>query len=219
MIRRHPEHELLMEYSAGTLSLAPCISVTAHLQFCSDCRSAVDSLQALGGRLLESGEQVPVSDELLDQVLQCLDKPEVTRPRSERPACSDPAARDLPQYVRGLLPAGNLSWRKLTKSLKVAPVNVGETCYELALHRISAGGKAPHHDHRGQEITVVLKGSFSDEDGVYQPGDFLVREPGDQHRPMAASNGDCICLSVLAAPIRLTGLKRVLNPFMSFNPS
>ena len=96
---------------------------------------------------------------------------------------------------------------------------MGERRYELALHKIDAGGKVPDHDHRGQEITVVLKGSFSDEDGVYQPGDFLVREPGESHRPMAAQNDDCICLSVLEAPIKLKGLKSLLNPFLSFSPS
>ena len=56
--------------------------------------------------------------------------------------------------------------------LRAAPINVGERRYELALHKIDAGGKVPDHDYRGQEITVVLKGSFSDEDGVYQPETF-----------------------------------------------
>jgi len=64
-----------------------------------------------------------------------------------------------------------------------------------------------------------LTGSFSDEEGVYHPGDFLVKEPGNIHRPFAARNQECICLSVLEAPIRLTGMKRVLNPFLSFTPS
>jgi putative transcriptional regulator len=121
--------------------------------------------------------------------------------------------------VQRLLPSGKLDWRRLSPSLKVAPISVGEEQYELALHRIDAGGKAPAHDHLGKEITVVLTGSFSDEDGVYQPGDFLVREQGDTHRPFAARNQECICLSVLEAPINLTGIKRVLNPFLSFTPS
>ena len=98
-------------------------------------------------------------------------------------------------------------------------MSVGETDYELALHRIDAGGNAPVHDHKGTELTVVLKGSFSDEDGIYYEGDFLVRQPGDVHRPSATLDQACICLSVLSAPIKLTGLKRVLNPFMRFNPS
>ena len=43
----------------------------------------------------------------------------------------------------------------------------------MALHKICAGGKTPKHDHEGLEYTVVLKGSFSDENAVYREGDFL----------------------------------------------
>ena len=46
-----------------------------------------------------------------------------------------------------------------------------------------------------------------------------MREPGDVHRPSATQDQACICLSVLSAPIKLTGIKQVLNPFMQFNPS
>ncbi|MDA0978701.1 MAG: ChrR family anti-sigma-E factor [Proteobacteria bacterium] len=222
MIKRHPEPDLLVEYTSGTLQLAPCISVTAHLQYCDKCSQAVESLKSLGGSMLETCEKSVVSDNLLDRVLDCIEQ-EGDIPRAETPRRTqdslDAFARDLPEYVRDLLPAGALPWRSLTSSLRVAPVSVGEENYELALHRILAGGKAPEHDHRGMEITVVLKGSFSDEDGLYQPGDFIVRQPGDTHRPLAAKNEECICLSVLEAPIRLTGVKRVLNPFLGFSPS
>ncbi len=223
MIKRHPEPDLLVEYVSGSLSLAPCISVTTHLQYCEKCRSSVDSLKDIGGNLLDGFEATDVSDDLLDRVLDCIDSEEehVDTPAVEAAPSqrgTDQVADDLPAFVKGILPAGELDWRSLTSSLKVAPLPVGEDSFELSLHKIHPGGKAPEHDHRGREITVVLKGSFSDEDGVYQPGDFIVREPGDMHRPFAARNEECICLSVLEAPIKLTGVKRVLNPFLSFSP-
>ena len=153
----------------------------------------------------------------MDRVLDRVGEPE-SRTLHREVVCKDKVSRLLPKYVRGLLP-NSLRWRNLSSSLKVAPISVGETNHELALHKISAGGRAPDHGHNGQEITVVLKGSFSDDDGVYQTGDFLIKEPGESHRPIAAQNEDCICLSVLAAPIKLKGLKRVFNPFLSFSPS
>ena len=220
MINRHPESDLLVEYASGSLSVAPCISVTTHLQYCKQCRDSVESLGEIGGELLMTSEAVPVSEDLLDSIMQDLDSlGEEKPPVSALRQCSDVITKELPEFVQGLLPGGRLNWRRLSPSLKVAPVSVGEEQYELALHRIDAGGKAPEHDHLGKEITVVLTGSFSDEDGVYQPGDFLVRQQGDTHRPFAARNQACICLSVLEAPIRLTGIKRVLNPFLSFTPS
>ena len=73
--------------------------------------------------------------------------------------------------------------------------------------------------HAGSEITVVLHGSFSDQDGRYAQGDFLVRGPGDEHRPVAAADSDCLCLAVLDAPIRLGGLLgRLANPFLRIHP-
>jgi putative transcriptional regulator len=220
MIHRHPEPDLLVEYTSGTLDVAPCISVTAHLQYCKHCKDSVESLGEIGGALLSATEEVPVSDGLFDSIMEEVETERtVTAFQQPREQCLDAISTQLPKFVQGLLPGGELNWRRLSQSLKVAPISVGEKDYEVALHRIDAGGKAPEHDHRGREITVVLTGSFSDEDGVYQPGDFLVREPGDTHRPFAARNEDCICLSVLEAPIKLTGIKRILNPFLSFTPS
>ena len=220
MVNRHPEPDLLVEYTSGSLGIAPCISVTAHLQYCKHCKDSVESLGDIGGALLASSEVVPVSDGLFDSILEEVETGcELNAVEEPREQCLDAISTQLPEFVQRLLPGEELNWRRLSQSLKVAPIRVGEQDYEVALHRIDAGGKAPEHDHRGREITVVLTGSFSDEDGVYQPGDFLVREPGDTHRPFATRNEDCICLSVLEAPIKLTGMKRVLNPFLSFTPS
>lgn len=220
MVKRHPDPDFLVEYASGSLSLAPCISVTTHLQFCETCRDSVESLKDIGGEVLVSSDQVEVSDDLLSRVLDCIENDAPARDETRaRKTVTDGVAVELPQYVQDLLPAGELGWKKLSPALRAAPISVGEQQFELALHRIDAGGKTPEHDHRGREITVVLKGSFSDEEGVYQPGDFIVREPGHRHRPYAAQNEECVCLSVLEAPIKLTGIKSVLNPFLSFSPS
>ena len=221
MVTRHPDSELLVEYTSGSLSLAPSISVTTHLQFCGNCSRTVESLKHIGGDILEDAEAIPVSENLLEKVLLGIEESprESEAGFSTREKAVDDVAHTLPRYVQQLLPEGNLRWRFLSPSLRHATVSVGEDRYELALHRIQAGGKAPEHNHRGQEITVVLTGCFSDEDGVYQPGDFVVRQPGDIHRPIAAQNEDCICLSVLSAPIELTGAKRLFNPLLRFSPS
>jgi len=219
MISKHPDETTLVEYVSGAMSTAPCISVTTHLKFCDQCSSTVEALGFLGGDLLESLEKEEVSEELFDKMMECIDKETHPTKLKEPARTIDPVASGLPEFVRNLLPAEELQWKNLTNTLEVAGISVGEEHYELSLHRISAGGKAPEHKHSGTEITVVLRGSFSDEDGVYQPGDFLVRNEGDIHRPYAARNEECVCLSVLEAPIKLTGIKKVLNPFLSFSPS
>jgi len=221
MINKCPDETLLVEYASGALSTAPSIAVTTHLKYCDKCRNAVGALGFIGGSLLECLEEEEVSEGLLGQILdriEILEEHPSSLESKEQVATVDPVAAGLPEFVRNLLPSERLSWRNLTSSLEVAPIQIGERDFELSLHRIHPGGKAPEHDHRGKEITVVLRGSFSDEDGVYHPGDFLVREQGDTHRPYAARNEECVCLSVLEAPIKLTGIKSVFNPFISFSP-
>ena len=182
------------------------------------------SLKQLGGALLCEAEPAQISNDLLSQTLDRLDADESEMALAEGASevhefeLSD-ELKGIPEYLNQFLPRNGLNWRKLSSSVTVAPISVGETRYELALHKICAGGQTPVHDHNGVEYTVVLKGSFSDEDGMYNEGDFLTREPGDIHRPFATQHEDCICLSVLEAPIRLKGLGRVLNPFMRFQPS
>ena len=225
MIRHHPNTDILTDYTVGSLSLAPTISVTTHLKYCDQCRDSVHSLKQLGGALLSDAEPETVSNDLLGQTLAKLDLctgeelAEEHRALETQSVKSDAELKGIPSYLNKFLPRNGLSWRKLSSSVTVAPISVGETRYELALHKICAGGQTPVHDHNGIEYTVVLKGSFSDEDGMYHEGDFLVREPGDVHRPFATQHEDCICLSVLEAPIKLKGLGRVLNPFMKFQPS
>ena len=224
MIKHHPSTALLTDYTVGSLSVAPAVSVTTHLKYCQQCRDSVGSLKQLGGALLCEAEPAQISDDLLSQTLDRLDADESEMALAEGASevhefeLSD-ELKGIPEYLNQFLPRNGLNWRKLSSSVTVAPISVGETRYELALHKICAGGQTPVHDHNGVEYTVVLKGSFSDEDGMYSEGDFLTREPGDIHRPFATQHEDCICLSVLEAPIRLKGLGRVLNPFMRFQPS
>ena len=224
MIKHHPSTALLTEYTVGSLSVAPAVSITTHLKYCQQCRDSVGSLKQLGGALLCEAEPAQISNDLLSRTLDRLDADESEMALAEGASevqefeLSD-ELKGIPEYLNQFLPRNGLNWRKLSSSVTVAPISVGETRYELALHKICAGGQTPVHDHNGVEYTVVLKGSFSDEDGMYNEGDFLTREPGDIHRPFATQHEDCICLSVLEAPIRLKGLGRVLNPFMRFQPS
>lgn len=224
MIKHHPSTALLTDYTVGSLSVAPAVSITTHLKYCQQCRDSVGSLKQLGGALLCEAEPAQISSDLLSQTLDRLDADEGEMALAEGASevhefeLSD-ELKGIPEYLNQFLPRNGLNWRKLSSSVTVAPISVGETRYELALHKICAGGQTPVHDHNGVEYTVVLKGSFSDEDGMYNEGDFLTREPGDIHRPFATQHEDCICLSVLEAPIRLKGLGRVLNPFMRFQPS
>ncbi len=85
----------------------------------------------------------------------------------------------------------------------------------VELLKIRPGGSATTHTHLGDEYTVILEGSFSDESGVYSQGDFMVKGAQDKHTSVATRNRECICLAVTEGPIQFTGfMSRLLNPFI-----
>ena len=213
----HPDNAMLVEFSAGTLETALSICVSAHLHFCSQCRSELMQLDHIGSQLMSAAEPAEVDDSLFDDVMAKIDSVEV----APAAAPSKSKGTDMPFTVNKLIKEAEQMpiWKRLSGSVDVARLKTGQEKFEVALHRICAGGKTPKHDHSGVEYTVVLKGSLSDERSVYKEGDFLVRQPGDVHQPMGGQNGDCICLSALAAPIKLTNpLGFLMKPWLRINP-
>ena len=230
MITHHPDDNLLTEYSSGSLANALGVIVCAHLQTCPHCRKRVEQLNKLGAAILNQSVAEAVQPASFDQLMV-----RIRSQNSETSACdkkskseqlhpvyaNDPLLKHLPKVIAKLLPRdGKLKWERVSGSLKTARLKTGQSQYEVAFQRISSGGKVVEHDHRGLELTMVLCGSFSDEDGVYNQGDFLVRNPGEVHRPTATQNQDCLCISVVEAPVKVTGLfGKLINPFLSFKPA
>ena len=211
----HPDESMLLEFSAGTLATAPSICVSAHLHFCSKCRAQLLRLDQVGSQLMSEAKPLELEEDTFDKVMANLDSSTLIVAKVDSKRTSYP-------FSVSKLMKNNLvsqTWKRLTASVDVARFETGQSEYEVALHKICAGGKTPKHDHHGMEYTVVLKGSFSDENAVYREGDFLVREPGDVHQPMGAQNGECICLSALSAPIKLTNpFGFLIKPWLRINP-
>ena len=87
--------------------------------------------------------------------------------------------------------------------------------FRTRLMRIKSGTAMPAHTHRGNELTLVLTGGFSDEHGHFLRGDLAEADASVKHQPVADPGEDCICLAVTDAPLRLTGpVGRLLNPFL-----
>ena len=216
MTQFHPDQFLLNDYAAGSLAGAVALPIAVHLEYCPRCRGESRQLEALGAQLFEELDPVPVAADALERLMRRLEgkKPVV----ASTPA--RPSLDGLPRVLRTLVPGGldALEWKRMGP-LRASRLRFGDAAREVVLHQITAGGKVLEHGHSGTEITVVLSGRFSDHDGLYERGDFLVRGPDDVHRPVAAEDSDCLCLAVLDAPIRFGGLLgRIANPFMRIHP-
>lgn len=222
MSLHHPDETLLMEYSAGSLSEAMALCVRLHLDRCPMCRGQLDMLNSLGAVMMEKGQPQPfsqeVSPELFDYILKEIGLEEESA-RSEpikarsRPTLEDPLLKLLGQEL------SELPWKKQLGDVMVCDIThrfpdtpKGQT---VTLQKLTAGGRAPAHTHRGTETTVVLRGAFADNTGVFEAGDIQILDDRDEHRPIALHGEDCYCLAVSTAPVRLTGtFTRLLNPFI-----
>jgi putative transcriptional regulator len=226
MIQHHPDDNMLTEYASGSLAWALGIGISAHLQLCPKCRERVAGLNKLGGAILSHSVAEPVQENAFSNLMarihqlpaQAAVAPKVQQLHAVYQR--NPLMQQLPKVIARLLPKdGSLKWQRASISLKIARLSTGQQEYEVAFQHMRSGGTVFEHDHKGVEVTLVLHGSFSDEDGIYNEGDFLVRNPGDVHKPTATLNQDCLCLSIAEAPVHVTGLVgKLVNPFLGFSP-
>jgi putative transcriptional regulator len=85
----------------------------------------------------------------------------------------------------------------------------------LQLLRIGKGRKMPEHGHGGEELTVMLRGSYSDHTGRYMVGDVADLDEDIEHQPIVDSDEDCICLVATEAPTRFKSVwARLAQPFI-----
>ena len=213
MTRHHPDTLTLMEFSAGNLSEPHALCIRLHLDQCPHCRSRVDTLDSLGAVMMESQPQVGVSSDMFDSILSRID----SEPDMTENYISTQAKRMSP--LQKLLgdDLDALPWKRQLGDVSVLDISErfpGQN-EQVVLQKLAAGGKAPAHTHRGNETTIVLQGAFADQNGVFNQWNFVVLNQEDEHKPVAVGCEDCITLSVLSAPVKLTGtFTRLLNPFI-----
>lgn len=228
MISYHPDSRFLTDFASANLPMAQAMCVSAHLEFCGKCRAHIQQLKEIGGHLLAQIEPAEVESHSFEDLMARIATGEQAQPVPEDlafsevspevpPKCS--SVMFLPKAVRRLSNGSlqNLGWAQFGKELRIAPLPIaGEVC-ETSIYDIRAGGKMPEHEHRGEEITVLLKGSFSDAEGTYSRGDFVVRNAGETHQPTATQDTDCICLVCLESPVRPKGwFYRLLEPYIQY---
>ena len=206
----HPSDERLLDYASGAAPEPLALLVATHLALCPLCRRTARELETLGGVLLEGAAAVPLAEGSLEQMLARLDQPVA------QPAAAPAGDPSLPQPLRGYLGGGLdcLPWRRLgpIAEARLLPAFKGFT---TRLLWVQAGAAVPAHTHDGSELTLVLRGAFSDAGGHFARGDVEEADGSVDHRPVADPGEDCICLAVTDAPLKLTGrLGRLLNPFV-----
>lgn len=223
LVKYHPDTRFLIDYAAGSLSESQALCVAAHLHYCPACRMRISELTQLGAELFLEQPPAEVSADCFEQVLAKLDTGDdvqkAEKSTAARSARKDSTAKSaLPRAIEKMT-SGNietLNWRHLGKTFRYSSIRTSDTKRESSLLEIKAGGKIPKHHHGGDEITVVLKGSFSDQEDHYHAGDYIVRTRGETHTPVASQDEDCLCLTTLDSPIVMNNwFYRLLSPWFN----
>lgn len=210
----HTGNEYLMDYAAGSLAEPFALLVATHLALCPSCRAKVEAFEAVGGALFENLGSEAVDQSLRQAVLGRLDEAESHA--SHAPQKPQTVDIRVPEPLRGYLDGGldNLAWkaRGPVDEVRILRSHTGITS---RLFRIKAGTAMPRHTHGGNELTLVLAGSFRDRGDHFGRGDVAAADSSVDHWPVADSDQDCYCFAVNDGRLRLTGrLSRFLNPFV-----
>ena len=211
MIKHHLTDKILMAYSAGQLSEAFNRGVATHMSLCDECRAAMSSWDALGGALLENeclnGETAPDL-----QATMALIKAETPPDRTPPPVRSTETPFPLVAYVGDNL--DDVKWKPVGMGVKQSILQTSAEATARLLY-IPAGVAVPDHGHHGTELTLVLRGAYSDETDHFKRGDVEIAGEDLHHTPIADAHSDCICLAVTDAPLKFSGvLPRILQPLL-----
>lgn len=215
MANHHPTPELLTAFSAGSLPLSHALCVSTHVESCGECRTHLQRLDCIGAELMENLTPPATPDSLKNAVLARLDQqPTASEPTATPATTFDPA---VPKALRQFAPNGYaaLDWYHLSPAIEAVKLCTDSDGAKVEILRIKPGAAVPTHTHTGDEYTLLLAGSFSDDTGLYKKNDFIVRDGRHRHRPVATKDQACLCLTVTEAPIQFTGFfSRWLNPLM-----
>ncbi len=224
-MKHHPSIELLKAYADGTIDACNGITLASHLETCPQCQAKVEELEARrAAQVFDEQEYVPeaavsaVSDIPADmeQMLSGITSLKRTAlvPRLDTDVKVTVNGKDfvLPRALHRL--SRNLGeWKSYGGKVFSAHFDIGES-ERVSLLYISGGVQVPQHTHKGLETTLVLHGRFSDEDGEYKEGDYIVADGTTKHAPRTEEGEDCLCLTVLSDPMVFTqGAARIFNMF------
>jgi anti-sigma factor ChrR (cupin superfamily) len=112
-----------------------------------------------------------------------------------------------PQVLKHLLTIDNyldhFKWEPFKEGIDIHRIygddNKGQTA---ALLRYAAGARVPVHIHTGYEHILILSGSQTDGDEIYEKGTLMISAPGSRHR--IASETGCIVLAIWQAPVEFS---------------
>ncbi|MFS1419534.1 ChrR family anti-sigma-E factor [Vibrio splendidus] len=230
MIKHHPNAAILKDFVDGNLADSVSLIVSSHVELCEHCQKQVSMLTAQAAdSVFESdtsafendSARLKLSDSEMDAFLADNEEfdfdaiDQITADLSQAvevvvEAQQETVSNTTFTIPRALNSVARKDWLNLGK-ISRARLDFDDESHHTSLLHIDKDGQVPCHTHKGFEITLLLEGSFEDEMGVYNKGDFIWLDGEHTHQP--ATKEGCVCLTVSSDALYFTkGVSQLFNP-------
>ena len=211
---QHLSDAWYLDHASGTLSLGEQVFMDSHLELSSKAAAKVADYEKVGALILESvftdqqgtglgfdAEDIFAQDDAQSGLLdsgQEADRVQVSASASGRSEDTY-----LPQALRAFVDdnAMSIRWRFLGPKLRKCLLWTSEDGTKLWMLKAEAGADIPLHSHNGSELTLVLKGSFSDQAHRFERGHVQEADDGTEHEILIGDSEECVCLALTQAPL------------------
>lgn len=200
LFNTHPLYlSLLSEYAAGALEREHRMMVAAHLSLSAQARAFIRRCEALSAAMIEREcEPVSMRETALDSVLGKIDAR--MQARAERAAPRHPWPEDLPlpeviqhYLLEQMREQQRADWQHEADGVDI--FDVPTTCEQkrLRMTRLAPGYvREPQIRETHTEITLVLGGGMTEEQGSHAPGTLIIKEHTTINTVKACDQQGCV---------------------------
>lgn len=206
----------MLDAASGAAPRAVRVLAACQSAIRPDVHAKYSAAETVFGALLEATPTASLAPGALDAVLDEIDADAIP-PRIEvfdhDPVLPPPLKREVNRSVQK-------QWRRRTGGhSEIVLDSLCEPGVKARLLSIPPGKGAPEHGHGGEELTLVLSGSFNDGRASYARGDTCHAGPDLVHSPRVDSAETCICFAVELGDLRpthpaLAVVSRIFGPLM-----
>ena len=227
MIKHHPKNELLHVFVKGELPASLSAAIAIHADMCPACQQKISEFTdeqvasfqnnhyqnfmiANKGDYSVAGLNPLDMNTMINSIVADDKLSSLPEKKTKTINIADNEFT-LPTALQNMELGGFIQLGKLAR----ARLKLDEGDIHSNLLHIQPGGSVPEHTHKGYELTLLLSGEFSDEQGHYVPGDFIMLDSKHTHKPK--SEHGCLCFTVSNNSLHFTqGINRLLNPIGAF---
>ncbi len=228
MIKHHPTFELLSLFVKGELPASLSAGIAIHADMCPVCQAQIAQLteqvaensfefeeEFLDRFIVDSSEDISeLPIENFDDMIADITKSTaitLSDAKVEKVVTFNDKEYKLPTPLNNIKVGKPSNFGKLSRTR----LQLNEDEIHTSLLHIEPGGGVPQHTHKGFELTLLLDGSFEDENGEYVKGDFIMLSGDHQHHPVSSKG--CLCYTVANDALHFTqGINKLFNPIGSF---